>query len=319
MLRLLWRQRYTDGRLSPWRETTGPQVTPWKGLWNPTKRVRKGVTDATSERAAPRRQLPAQPADRHLGAVPADRQPHLRAARAPDGECPAVHDRLHRPIERRSARASPACSSCRTGTSSSQRMRCRPPLSQTRSPSNRRRPPPERSAWTPFTVAGLAAAICAIGVADRLGRARCHTHAAGVGRLLRLAGAAHRTAIVRSPPVGTAVRPDLRLPAGARASHRAARLRRRAAQPPDRRRSAGAWAPSRQGTVLVARMLLYARNQYGQDGSDQMMLVVMMGVTIALAANDRAGGVDRDGLRRRSAAALVRGRRHGKGDLADLA
>jgi len=46
--RLLWRQRYTDGRLSPWRETTGPQVTPWKGLWNPTKRVRKGVTDATS-------------------------------------------------------------------------------------------------------------------------------------------------------------------------------------------------------------------------------------------------------------------------------
>ena len=40
------------------------------------------------------------------------------------------------------------------------------------------------------------------------------------------------------------------------------------------------------GTVLVARMLLYARNQYGQDGSDQMMLVVMMGATVALAAND---------------------------------
>jgi len=29
------------------------------------------------------------------------------------------------------------------------------------------------------------------------------------------------------------------------------------------------------GVILAARMLLYARNQYGQDGSDQMILVVM--------------------------------------------
>lgn len=38
--------------------------------------------------------------------------------------------------------------------------------------------------------------------------------------------------------------------------------------------------------ILAARMLLYARNQYGQDGSDQMILVVMMGVFVALGFND---------------------------------
>jgi len=46
-VRVLWRQRYHDGLLSPWRETTCPQVGPWKGLWNPTKRVRKAVTDVS--------------------------------------------------------------------------------------------------------------------------------------------------------------------------------------------------------------------------------------------------------------------------------
>jgi hypothetical protein len=46
-VRLLWRQRYADGTLSPWRETTAPRVGPWKGIWNPAKRVRKAVTDVS--------------------------------------------------------------------------------------------------------------------------------------------------------------------------------------------------------------------------------------------------------------------------------
>lgn len=46
-VRVLWRQRYPDGLLSPWRETTAPSVGPWRGLWNPSKRVRKAVTDVS--------------------------------------------------------------------------------------------------------------------------------------------------------------------------------------------------------------------------------------------------------------------------------
>jgi hypothetical protein len=45
-VRLLWRERYSDGTLSAWRETTPPDPGPWKGLWNPHKRARKAVTDA---------------------------------------------------------------------------------------------------------------------------------------------------------------------------------------------------------------------------------------------------------------------------------
>ncbi len=39
--------------------------------------------------------------------------------------------------------------------------------------------------------------------------------------------------------------------------------------------------------VLVARMLLYLRNQFGLDGSDQMMLVVASGLAVALLVPDR--------------------------------
>lgn len=49
----------------------------------------------------------------------------------------------------------------------------------------------------------------------------------------------------------------------------------------------GALGAAAAAVILVARMLLYARNQYGQDGSDQMILVVMMGVSVAQAANDQ--------------------------------
>jgi hypothetical protein len=44
-LRLLWRQRYPDGSVSPWHETAVPDPGPWRAIWNPHKRLRKAVTD----------------------------------------------------------------------------------------------------------------------------------------------------------------------------------------------------------------------------------------------------------------------------------
>ncbi|HTD58196.1 MAG TPA: hypothetical protein VK672_04820 [Solirubrobacteraceae bacterium] len=43
--------------------------------------------------------------------------------------------------------------------------------------------------------------------------------------------------------------------------------------------------------ILLARMLLYMRNQLGLDGSDQMMLVVCTGVAIALLVPDHGAQV----------------------------
>jgi hypothetical protein len=43
------------------------------------------------------------------------------------------------------------------------------------------------------------------------------------------------------------------------------------------------------GMILVARALLYMRNQLGHDGSDQMLLVVFMGLTVAQGAPDPTG------------------------------
>jgi hypothetical protein len=45
------------------------------------------------------------------------------------------------------------------------------------------------------------------------------------------------------------------------------------------------------GLILLARMLLYMRNQLGLDGSDQMMLVVCTGVAIALLVPDHGAQV----------------------------
>jgi hypothetical protein len=42
---LLYRDRSIDGACGPWQEFTPPAPGGLKGLWNPGKRVRKGITD----------------------------------------------------------------------------------------------------------------------------------------------------------------------------------------------------------------------------------------------------------------------------------
>lgn len=53
--RLLWRERTTDGGVGLWRELVPPETSALRMAWNPTKRVRKAITDigpALARRAA---------------------------------------------------------------------------------------------------------------------------------------------------------------------------------------------------------------------------------------------------------------------------
>lgn len=46
--RLFWREVRSDGEVSPWREPSPPQLTAWRGLWNPSLRTQKAIADAGS-------------------------------------------------------------------------------------------------------------------------------------------------------------------------------------------------------------------------------------------------------------------------------
>jgi hypothetical protein len=46
--RLLWRERLFDGTISPWHEVDPPTWGMLRAVWNPSKRIRKAITDASS-------------------------------------------------------------------------------------------------------------------------------------------------------------------------------------------------------------------------------------------------------------------------------